>query len=319
MKLSIVTINYNDATGLAKTLKSVADQHIPAGFELEHIIIDGGSADNSVDVIKQYSHVSRWISEKDKGVYDAMNKGIEIALGLREVDSFNRSKRSEDKTKGGSSETEHYIQILNAGDILAAPDVIARMSEFLNSQILDGKNPEILYGNMLKAMPDGKLVRDNCGGRGVGDSFLYFYRGTLNHDCAWIKSELFERFGLYDEDMRICSDWKWYVNAIALGYNPNSLLPHRPSPVTPIYVDIDVTIFDMNGISESGGKNKAIIQKERRGYLEQILPASVLADYDKYVLPISQYERLKKHHLWGLVNFVERVWFKLEKWNLLKK
>lgn len=288
MKLSIVTINYNDATGLAKTLKSVADQHILAGFELEHIIIDGGSTDNSVETIKGYRlsvngrYEVKWLSEKDKGVYNAMNKGIEMATG-------------------------DYIQILNSGDILASLDVLARMSEFLNSQILDGKNPEILYGNMLKAMPDGKLVRDNCGGPGVGSSFLYFYRGTLNHDCAWIKRELFERFDLYNEEMRICSDWEWYIRAIVLG------------GVKPVYANIDVTIFDMNGISESGGKNKAIIQKERRDYLEQILPASVLADYDTYTLPVSQYERLKKHHLWRLVNFVERVLFKLEKWNILKK
>lgn len=308
MKLSIVTINYNDASGLAKTLKSVADQHIPDGFELEHIIIDGASTDNSVDVIKQYPHVSKWISEKDNGVYHAMNKGIKIALGLRDVDSFNRSKRSEDKTKGGSSETEHYIQILNSGDILAAPDVLARMSEFLNSQILDGKYIEILYGNMLKTKDAVHVFRDNCGALSWYNpsSFLYFYRGTLNHDCAWIHSTLFERLGLYDEDMRICSDWKWYVNAIALG------------GIKPVYVDVDVTIFDMNGISESGGKNKAIIQKERRGYLEEILPASVLRDYDEYHLPIEQYRRLQRYHLWGIVYFIERVLFKLEKWGVLK-
>lgn len=306
MKLSIVTINYNDATGLAKTLKSVSDQHIPDGFELEHVVIDGASTDNSVEVIKQYPHVAKWISEKDKGVYNAMNKGIEIALGRRKVNDFNRSELVEDKTKGGSSETEHYIQILNSGDILASDDVLTRMFSFTNSLILEG-DPEILYGNMLKAMQDGKLVRDNCGGPGVGDSFLYFYRGTLNHDCAWIKRSLFDRFGLYDEDMRICSDWKWYVDAIAVG------------GVKPVYVDIDVTIFNMNGISESGGKNKAIIEQERRGYLEQILPASVLRDYDEFHLPIEQYHRLKRYHLWNFVCFLERVLFKLEKWNIFKK
>lgn len=360
MKLSIITINYNDAPGLAKTLKSVADQHIPSGFELEHIVIDGASTDNSVEVVNDNClsvngrYEVKWVSEKDNGVYNAMNKGveialcrrkinnfnrselvedknkgIEIALGLREVDSFNRSKRSEDKnkgitmevdsfnrskrsedkTKGGSSETEHYIQILNSGDILAVPDVLARMSEFLKSQILDGKDIEILYGNMIKEFADGHRTCDRGGARTDYNpsSFLYFYKGTLNHDSAWIKRSLFDRFGLYDEDMRICSDWKWYVDAIALG------------GVKPIYVNFDVTVFDMNGISESGGKNNAIIEQERRGYLEQILPASVLRDYDMYTFPILQYQRLKKYHLWGLVNLVERLLFKLEKWNLLKK
>lgn len=293
MKLSIITINYNDAVGLKKTLESVAAQK-PCDCEVEHIVVDGGSTDNSVEIINQYPHVTKWVSEKDKGVYNAMNKGIKMATG-------------------------GYIQILNSGDILASDDVLSRMASFTNSLILDGKDVEILYGNMLKAMPDGKLVRDNCGGPGVGSSFLYFYHGTLNHDCAWIKRELFDRFGLYDEDMRICSDWKWYVNAIALGYNPDSPSPSRLSPIAPVYVDIDVTIFDMNGISESGGKNKTIIQKERRDYLEEILPASVLRDYDNFYFPIEQYKRLKRHHLWGLVYVLERIVFKLEKWNILRK
>ena len=70
----------------------------------------------------------------------------------------------------------------------------------------------------------------------------------------------------------------------------------------------------MMGVSESGGKNRDIIANERRAYLESILPKSVLYDYDKYYFPITQYQRLKKYHLWGLVSFVERVVFKLEKW-----
>lgn len=290
MKLSIVTINYNDANGLQKTLDSVARQTVLSlssslSFQLEHIVIDGGSSDNSVDVIKQYSHVSRWISERDKGVYNAMNKGIRLATG-------------------------DYIQILNAGDILAAPDVLARMYDAIiaYSQSPLASMPEILYGNMLKTQDGVRIYRDNCGRyNGTPESFLYFYRGTMNHDTAWIRCDLFDRFGLYDEDMRICSDWKWYVDAVAIG------------GVKPIYVDIDVTVFDMNGISESGGKSRDLIQKERSGYLEEILPASVLRDYDEFHLPIEQYRRLKRYHLWSIVYFVERVLFKLEKWNILKK
>lgn len=313
MKISIITINYNDAQGLAKTLKSVASQIVDctsqgllqiADFKLEHIIIDGGSTDESVDIIKDYllkivdcrlKIEVKWVSEKDKGVYNAMNKGIRMATG-------------------------EYVQILNAGDILASDHVI----EDCRLKIVELGYPEIMYGNMLKAMPDGKLERDNCGGAGVGKSFLYFYKGTLNHDCAWIKRELFNRFGLYDEDMKICSDWKWYVTAIAVGLSAGAneekglrIPPLKQEQIQ--YVDIDVTIFDMNGISESGGKNRDLIQKERRDYLEQILPASVLRDYDVYAFPITQYERLKKHHLWKLVYFIERVLFKLEKWNIFRK
>lgn len=282
MKLSIVTINYNDAEGLRKTLASVAAQTYD---HVEHIIVDGGSSDNSVDVIKEYvAKVERresrvesviWSSEKDNGVYHAMNKGIR-------------------KTTGD------YIQILNSGDVLAAPDVTERMVSALNDGVA------ILYGNMMKDYGNGKLVRDNCGGANSTESFMYFYRGTLNHDCAYIKRDLFDKYGLYNEEMKICSDWEWYVRAIVL------------RGVRAVYTNIDVTIFDMNGISESGGKNKELIKKERREYLEKILPPAVLRDYDKYALDIEQVNRLKKRHIWGLVYVLERILFKLEKWHVLK-
>ena len=115
MQLSIITINYNDAEGLRKTLASVAMQTYP---HIEHIIVDGGSSDNSVEVIREYesSLASRlkWISEKDTGIYNAMNKGIRMA-------------------------TSEYIQILNSGDILAAPDVTERMMAALEVQQAKGE------------------------------------------------------------------------------------------------------------------------------------------------------------------------------------
>lgn len=334
MKLSIITINYNNAEGLRKTLASVASQTY-AG--IEHVIIDGGSSDNSIEVIREYESslaschsplASRlkWVSEKDTGIYNAMNKGIEIALGRRIV--------NEDHTSAPHRliALDHYIQILNSGDILAAPDVTERMMVALQNRIKQQHNinnpsvveqhtttvsenntsstyqnrPAILYGNMIKEYPDGHRVKDTCGGGDyTPESFLYFYRGTLNHDCAYIRGDLFEKYGLYNEQMKICSDWEWYVRTIVLGGEKAC------------YTDIDVTIFDMMGVSESGGKNRALIQQERREYLETILLASVLRDYDKYAFPIEQYQRLKKYHLWGLVYLVERMIFKFEKW--LKK
>ena len=100
LKLSIITINYNNAEGLRKTLASVAAQTYP---NIEHIIVDGGSTDNSVDVIREYestltSSLSplasrlKWLSEKDTGIYNAMNKGIEIALGKRVVNDDHTSQ-----------------------------------------------------------------------------------------------------------------------------------------------------------------------------------------------------------------------------------
>ena len=296
MKLTIVTINYNNAEGLRKTLASVAAQTYR---DIEHIIVDGGSSDESIDVIKEYESIIKqrvtihqstiqvkWISEPDNGIYNAMNRGIKRATG-------------------------DYIQILNSGDILVSNDVTARMVAVLNSLNLNSlnitENVPIFYGNMLKDYGNGKIVRDTCGNRMyTPESFLYFYKGTLNHDCAYIRKDLFEKFGLYNEEMKICSDWEWYVRAIVLG-NTRA-----------IYTDIDVTIFDMNGISESGGKNAELIKKERREYLEKILPPAILRDYDAFSFPILQYQRLKKYHLWPLVYFLERILFKLEKWGVLK-
>ena len=290
MKISIVTINYNNAEGLRRTLASVAAQTY---HDIEHIMIDGGSSDESVDIIKEYVNQCvmydvLWVSEKDNGVYHAMNKGIRKATG-------------------------DYIQILNSGDILAAPDVTERMMAVLtqvNTEelIVKSGGVPILYGNMLKSY-DGKTIvhRDTCGsGMYTPESFLYFYKGTLNHDCAYIRRDLFEKYGLYNEEMKICSDWEWYVRAIALGGEKA------------VYTDIDVTIFDMNGVSESHGKNAELIKKERREYLEKILPATILNDYDMFSFPVLQYQRLKKYHLWPLVHFFERVLFKLEKWKVLR-
>lgn len=295
MKLSIITINYNNAEGLRKTLASVASQTYA---NIEHIIVDGASTDGSVDVIKEYENQLNithstihllWSSEPDNGIYDAMNRGIQGATG-------------------------DYIQILNSGDLLAAPDVTARMmaaldktSNIQHSTLENGFFPAIFYGNMLKSY-DGKTIisRDTCGGKMyTPESFLYFYKGTLNHDCAYIRRDLFDKYGLYNEQMRICSDWEWYVRAIVLGGEK------------PIYTNIDVTIFDMNGVSESHGKNAELIKKERREYLESILPPAVLHDYDQFAFPLLQYQRLKKYHLWGLVHFMERVLFKLEKWGFV--
>ena len=294
MRLSIVTINFNNAEGLRRTLASVATQTYR---NIEHVIVDAASTDGSVDVIRDYEAANRssihpltivWSSKKDKGIYNGMNIGIQRATG-------------------------DYIQILNSGDILAAPDVtermVLRLNELTNERVNELDGVAILYGNMLKSY-DGKNIinRDTCGGdMYTPESFLYFYKGTLNHDCAYIRRDLFEKYGLYNEQMKICSDWEWYVKVIAVGGEK------------PVYTNIDVTIFDMNGVSESYGKNAEVIKKERRDYLESILPASILRDYDQFAFPMLQYRRLKKHHLWGIVHFMERVLFKLEKWHILKQ
>lgn len=152
---------------------------------------------------------ARWISEPDKGIYNAMNKGIRMAKG-------------------------EYVEFLNSGDCFASEDVVSKMYAALEEK---GK-PSILYGNILKDMPDGTILRDKCfAGREI--TFLGFYTGALNHSPVFIRRSLFEKYGMYDESLKIVSDWKWYLQSIVLGEEK------------PCYVDLDVTLFDMGGISET--------------------------------------------------------------------
>ena len=270
MILSIITINRNNAAGLGKTMHSVAAQ---IGGDFEYVVIDGASTDGSVEVVRSFEATfgerMKWISEPDKGVYNAMNKGIGMATG-------------------------DYLQFLNSGDSLVSDDVTMRMTEALKSK----EYPSILYGNMLKDMPGGKAMRDRCfAGREI--TFLGFYTGSLNHSSAYIRRSLFNRYGMYDECFKIVSDWKWFLQAIILGGEK------------PVYVDMDVTLFDMNGISE---KNKALDKTERRRVLNELIPSAILADYDRWALSMNRMRRLERHP-WAnrIVTLLERVLFKMEK------
>ena len=295
MKLSIVTINYNNAEGLRKTLASVASQTY---HDIEHIIIDGGSTDGSVDVIREYESLNRssihpltitWVSERDNGIYHAMNKGIKRSSG-------------------------EYVFILNSGDALASDDVVERMVGVLKELENEGvreleKRVPILMGNIVHVYGEGRKEKERKRAkmnalipRPVDASMLTFYRGTIPQDAAFVRRDLFKKYGYFDETMKICADWKLYLDMIALG------------GVVPMYVDIDVVIFDMSGVSNTNNERRLA---ERRAYLEKVLPAAVLKDYDAYAFLIHQYQRLKKHHLWGFVRFLERVLFKLEKWGIL--
>ena len=269
MLLSIVTINRNNAAGLEKTLQSVAIQTFK---EFEYIIIDGASTDGSVDVIKKYKlhfNLLKCVSEPDNGIYNAMNKGIRMASG-------------------------EYIQILNSGDCMAAKDVTERM---LDALVKEGY-PNIIYGNMIKCFSNGRRMVDKCfAGKEI--TLFGMYTGTLNHDPTYIRRELFEKYGAYDESLKIVSDWKWFLQAVILGDEK------------PCYVDMNVTLFDMTGLSET---NKALDKAERQIVLEQLFPKAILADYECYAFPIEQVERLKRH-AWAykLVWLLERSLFKLEK------
>lgn len=275
MLLSIITINRNNSEGLERTMRSVLHQTVQ---DFEYIIIDGNSDDGSVDVIRQLSKLSRkcvkWISEPDGGIYNAMNKGIQCASG-------------------------QYLQFLNSGDCLASRNVTEKMFESLRNH----DYPSIIYGNMLKDRL-GTVKRDRSfAGKDI--SFLDFYQGTLNHSPAYICRNLFDKYGYYDESLKIVSDWKWYLQAVVFGGEK------------PIYTDIDVTVFDMSGISET---NKELDKIERERVLRELVNPAILADYDKWAFPLCQLERLQRHPwAYKVVWFLERCLFKFERWCLSKR
>ena len=272
MKLSIITINYNNAEGLRKTLASVATQTY---LDIEHIIVDGGSTDGSVDVIKEYvRNVERmnelkserihvvWSSEPDKGIYNAMNKGIEIAIGKRVVNALNRSELVEDKNK----ELSDYLYFLNSGDALASDSVLERMTATLDgSDFIVGRVNSWLNGVSIGLSP---LHTEK-------DYTMYnMFLNGINHQSVLIRRELQEQQS-YDTKLKICGDWKFFVQSIVVN---NATIKN---------VDIVFADFDRSGVSSNG---KALIQ-ERLAILKDVLPPRIAEDYLK-VLP-NYYEVIR--------------------------
>lgn len=269
LKLSIITVNKNNAGGLIKTIDSVLNQN---SDDFEYIIVDGGSTDGSLDILNQFSskwqqkttRKLRWISEHDDGIYDAMNKGINLANG-------------------------EYCQFLNSGDYLVSRTVTSSMLSNMS-------NDDIVYGNMLKILPNGSVFYNK---KLNNISMLTFYKGTLNHSSSYIKKSLFDKYGRYDQSLKIVSDWKFFC--ITIGLNN----------IKPEYLDIDVTYFDMSGISNT---NPELDKQERRMVLKELLPANVLNDYDTFWFDIEQVRRIKRYSFTSkFFWFMERTLFKFEK------
>ena len=275
MLLTIITINYNNAAGLQKTVESVVNQ---TSLDFEYIIIDGASTDASLEFPEAINYKLKTInykllSEPDSGIYNAMNKGIRMATG-------------------------DYIHFLNSGDYLVDEQVVEKMLNEVKRFCLEF-SLDILIGNVIRVRPDGKRrYKQN-----TEELSLYtFYSGTIEHTSAYIRRALFDQFGLYDESLRIVSDWKWYLQVAGL----------RKANVQ--FTKIYVTCFDTTGISST---NLKLDKAERRQVIEELLPAPILADYDKFAFDIAQMQRLKKHPLvYKMVWFVERLLFKFEKWSI---
>lgn len=175
-KISIITVNYNNLEGLKQTIESVSSQ---TWQEFEHIIIDGGSTDGSVGYIENNTQLFKyWVSEPDKGVYHAMNKGIAKATG-------------------------EYLLFLNSGDHFYSEKVLAQNHQAIKEQAIIYFNLQVVEGPHIFIKDYPEVL-----------SFSYFVKDTLPHPATFIAKKAFEKTNLYKEDFKILSDWKFFLDSI---------------------------------------------------------------------------------------------------------
>ena len=177
MKYSIITVNYNNKEGLRKTIESVIHQTFR---DFEFLVIDGGSTDGSVDVLKEYdSQINFWVSEPDGGIYQGMNKGIVKATG-------------------------EYLNFMNSGDCFYSSDILEKISNYQSdADFIVGKDyhyNDVIHRGHVSIQPPRTTM-------------IHFFVATLDHQSSFIKREMFTN-SLYDESRRLVSDWIFFTEKI---------------------------------------------------------------------------------------------------------
>lgn len=265
MKLSIITINRNNAEGLKRTLDSVKTQTYQ-GFE--HIIIDGASTDDSVKIIESYirdvsciKYDVLWVSEPDTGIYNAMNKGLKLAHG-------------------------EYVLMLNSGDYLVDEHVVERVIPELHTE-------DIIQGNVIENYPD-KTVRYRGYGRS-GISFIDVLDANFPHQAMFIRIDTMVKYGYYDDSYKKGADTYFLITALGLGN------------ATFRYIDIDVTNFDVNGISNDPKWRQIDMEEDARWFGEHI--STRLRDLCEEVPKTMRlYKQLRKYKcIWYLAMGLVRI------------
>ena len=198
-KFSIITINYNNGQGLKKTMESVFNQ---TSMVFEYLVVDGGSTDDSLELIKQFdkNKIQRfvWISEPDKGIYNAMNKGIKMSTG-------------------------EYLLFLNSGD------------EFVNDLVLESVSAviedktEICSGILNMIDKKSSIIKQPL----AELSLYHCFYGGLTHPNTFIRKSLFEMYGLYNENNKIVSDWEFFLLVAGLHHTTYQAIS---VPITNFYM-----------------------------------------------------------------------------------
>ena len=244
MKLSIITINYNNCDGLKKTIESVICQSYN---DYEYIVVDGDSIDGSREYIienengwnsKRKSEVNinnfifKWISEPSNGIYNAMNKGIEIAGG-------------------------DYCLFLNSGDYLYSKNVL---SEFFSL----GYTEDVISGEVKTYSNFNSTSEIYSNFSTTKNTFNNFLNASLNHQATFIKRELFLIYGYYDENFQMASDFAFFLKSIALG------------DASFRFIKKIISYYNSDGLSHT---HKLAGEKERAEILKKLVPNYILEDY----------------------------------------
>lgn len=273
MKLSVITINKDNAEGLRRTMESVLAQTCK---DFEYIVVDGASVDGSTRVTEDLAREIRdagisinAVSEPDSGLYNAMNKGIRKAQG-------------------------DYTLMLNSGDWFVDSRVVET-----SLPLLDGT--DIIQGNVIR-LEDGKQVLDRGYGR-TEISFIDVQKGHFLHQASFVRRDLFDRVGFFDESYRIHADTVFYINS--LGYRDASFK----------YVDCTVAFFEGGGRSSDTNTvwSKACADEYRRWTTELFSHRlwETCIEYDKKG---RLYDKLHRHRwAWKCVMLLSKVVDRLEK------
>lgn len=210
--VSIITICRNEAGSIAETFHSVLSQSFS---DVEYIVIDGASTDGTSRIVESYANrLAYWVSEPDRGIYNAMNKGIRKAKG-------------------------DYLAFLNGGDRFYTNDTLLKVFAVPH-------NADILYGDIFKETSG--IIRF-CEMASFKPNAGYLFSHTIYHQASFVRRDLFERIGLYDESYRISGDLEFFKRAIIKNHATTEYLP------------MVIAIFNTNGIS-SDPRHKATKKRE---------------------------------------------------------
>lgn len=175
MKISVITASYNSSSTIADTLRSVAEQDYT---DIEHIIIDGGSKDNTMEIVRSFPHVAISISEKDKGIYDAMNKGVQRATG-------------------------DIVAILNSDDFYNSSYVLSAVAFQFRDQNIDA-----VYGDLQYVKQDNTNIVSRYWKAGKFSPSKFFYGWMPPHPAFFVRRKVYDQVGLFNTTLRTSADYE---------------------------------------------------------------------------------------------------------------